>query len=48
MRPHPTYWLARRFRWRVDYLRTLFFDAMRWPETAPRTSHPVSFRSARP
>ena len=37
------YWLARRFRWRVDYLRTLFFDAMRWPETAPRTDNPLNF-----
>lgn len=46
--PHPSYWLAKRFRWTYEYRLALMADALRWPETAPRTTHPVAFRSAKP
>lgn len=41
--PHVTYWLARRFRWTFEYRATLLADALRWPETAPRTDNPLDF-----
>lgn len=42
-RPHPTYWLARHFRHRYEYKTALLLDALRWPETEPRTDNPVDF-----
>lgn len=37
------YWLSRRFRNPDDYTLAYFLDAMRWPETAPRTENPLDF-----
>lgn len=45
MRPHPTYWLARVFRFTEEYRATLLLDSFRWPETAPRTDNPTDFRT---
>lgn len=39
------YWLSRRFRNPDDYKLAYFLDAIRWPETAPRTDTPTDFRS---
>lgn len=39
----PCLWLSRVFRSPADFRLALLLDAIRWPETAPRTENPLDF-----